>query len=327
MDIDRMPYKLFAKKLSGTADQNDEQEFRKLVQHDDRVLIEFRMIQRIWEEAGHIKAFESIPVGEDWKSVSAKLNDKFQLNHKRVHWSSYFLRIAAILIISGGLSAAFYQYLVAPEKDSSGFTTISNPDQKKDFILPDGSTITLNKGSQITYRNGFGTISRDVILEGDAFFDVIPGAEMPFRVFSNESVIEVTGTRFSVYEKNGQIHVAVVSGTVLLSSLKSSAKQVNISANQSGCVLNDNELKVENGIPVNDLSWKTGLLSFEQTRIDSALLDIAFHFNRELTIVDPVNEKITAEFLDQPLKEILEEINLVAGLAFDTTGNALIVRK
>jgi hypothetical protein len=61
--------------------------------------------------------------------------------------------------------------------------------------------------------------------------------------------------------------------------------------------------------------------------IDSALMDIARHFNRQLSIETKIQERVTAEFQNQPLYEILDELKLVAGLQFDTTGTALIVRK
>jgi hypothetical protein len=56
-------------------------------------------------------------------------------------------------------------------------------------------------------------------------------------------------------------------------------------------------------------------------------VDIARHFHRDLSFDVILQEKITAEFQDQPLHEILKELELVAGLKFDTTGTALIVRK
>lgn len=327
MDFNKMPYKLFVKKLSGTTDPNEDLDFERLVQGDERTLAEFSFLQEIWEEAGHCSSFDDIRVNEDWHLVHARLENKFELNYQRIHWSRYFLRIAAVLLLTGGLSVVLYKYLIAPEKASIGFTTLAASMHTSDYVLPDGSTITLNKGAKVTFRDGFGVSSRDVILEGGAFFNVVPGSDLPFKVFSNQSVVEVTGTRFSVYEKNGNIHVAVESGTVVLSTLKSSSHKVNVTANQVGLVLNDDELRVENGFPINDISWKTGRLTFQQTPIDSALLDIAYHFNRDLIIKDNLEEKITAEFKDQPLFEILDEIKLVAGLAFDTTGNALIVRK
>jgi ferric-dicitrate binding protein FerR (iron transport regulator) len=131
-----------------------------------------------------------------------------------------------------------------------------------------------------------------------------------------------------VREDVGSVKVAVLTGTVLLSNTTGDhPNQISISANQSGVLLSGNELKVENGIEANTLSWKTGHLIFDETPIDSALIDIAHHFRKELSIQTEISDEITAEFQDQPLGEILNEINLVAGLKFDTTGTTLIVRK
>jgi ferric-dicitrate binding protein FerR (iron transport regulator) len=198
---------------------------------------------------------------------------------------------------------------------------------KKEILLPDGSSVTLNTGSSLTFRDGFGSDSREVILNGEAFFNVKPNKQLPFRVFSGESVVEVTGTSFSVYQVDGEVHVAVITGRVLLSSTRTGEQKMSISANQSGFISGYKEVKIEEGIPANVLSWKTGILVFEQTPIDSALIDIAHHFRRDLSLEIPLSERITAEFQDQPLHEILNEIALVAGLSFDTTGTALIVRK
>ncbi len=195
------------------------------------------------------------------------------------------------------------------------------------MLLPDGSTVTLNRGASLTYSESYGTVSREVKLKGDAYFSVMPDADLPFKVFTGESVVEVTGTKFSVYKINGEVHVSVLSGRVLLSSADVLQKKISISANQSGYLTAGNDLKVENGVSPNVLSWKTGHLEFDQTPIDSAMMDIAHHFNRELVFENRLNEKITAQFQDQPLREILQELTLVAGLNFDTTGTALIVRK
>jgi ferric-dicitrate binding protein FerR (iron transport regulator) len=112
-----------------------------------------------------------------------------------------------------------------------------------------------------------------------------------------------------------------------LSTSTNRTKQIHIAANQSGYLMEDHELKLKNGIEPNTLSWKTGVLVFHDTPIDTALMDIARYFRKDLVLETRITDDITAEFQHQPLNEILDEINLVAGLKFDTTGTALIVRK
>lgn len=325
-----MPNRLFTRKLLGTADPADEHIFRRLIETDKDKLLDFEQYQQLWHEAGKVKAFDKIDVKADWKAVEAKVVP-YSLHYKRVHWNKYFLRIAALILLSFGLSFGFYKMIMIRKNTvnqpvPSGFSTYRTDGQTKEVQLPDGSKITLNSSSDLTFRDGFGKDSRDVILNGEAFFDVKHNPGLPFRVYSGESVIEVTGTSFSVYQNDGEVRVSVLTGTVLLSSAEKNEK-ISVMANQSALLSADNDIKIEDRVPANVLSWKTGHLIFEETPIDSALIDIAKHFRRDLELESVIVEKITAEFQDQPLREILGELKLVAGLEFDTTGSALIVRK
>ena len=92
-------------------------------------------------------------------------------------------------------------------------------------------------------------------------------------------------------------------------------------------MLPNKELVIRNGLDANNLSWKTGVLIFDETPLDSALSDIAHYFRKDLEIETVIGEKVTAEFENQPLGEILYELEQVAGLVFDTTGGSLIVRR
>jgi len=227
-----------------------------------------------------------------------------------------------------GLSFGLYRIISSLHNTGTGFVTITTDNSYKDLVLPDGSSVSLKAGSELVYRDDFGASSRDIVLVGEALFSVKPDPSLPFKVFINESVVEVTGTKFSVRSEDGSVKVSVISGTVLLSSKYANDAKIVITANQSGYLdAQNNKLGLEKGIPVNNLSWKTGHLVFEETPIDSALMDIARHFRKDLSLETDITEEITAEFQDQPLYEILEELQLVAGLQFDTTGTALIVRR
>jgi transmembrane sensor len=326
MELPIMPNKYPIKQFLKELDQKNPEQIRKLI-HDPDMLKDYDVLNRIWEDARHIHKFKSIDIEADWNSVNSKLGTRLPLHYHKVSVSSYFLKIAALFVLTCGLSLGFYKLILLNKESGSGFTQFFAEEHNREVILPDGSKVTLNKGSHITYRDDFSVKSRDVILNGAAFFNVVSGTDMPFRVYSGESMVEVTGTRFSVYEEEGKIQVSVLSGKVFLCAAENQQNRIAITANQSGYLMSNNELKIEKRIPVNTLSWKTGDLIFDQTPIDTALMDIARHFKRDLSIDVTVGEKITAEFYNQPLDEILHEISLVAGLHFDTTGTALIVRK
>jgi transmembrane sensor len=327
MELLKMQNKFSTKKFLRLMDQQNAELFWNQLTHNPMMLQEFDCLRKIWEEARHVQKYGAIDVHSDWKLISARIDAGQALRNNRVPFGVYFLRIAALLVLTCGLSVGFYKLIIAHNDADMGFTQYTAEKGIKNVILPDGSTVSLNAGSNLTLRNGYGVTSREVVLIGEAFFNVIHGAKLPFKVYSGASVIEVTGTKFSVFENKGKVQVSVVCGTVNLSSFGNQPKKISITANQSGYLLSNNELKIEDGIPANTLSWKTGNLIFEQTPIDSALIDIAHYFRKDLTIDSKINDRVTAEFHDQPLHEILDELSLVAGLRFDTTATALIVRK
>jgi transmembrane sensor len=328
MDFKNMLIKHFVRKLTSTAASADDRVFEDQIAKNPHIFEEYQIIRKIWEEAVDTGIFAQIDTESDWGLVRSRIGLSVPGRYHRVSWQRYFIRIAALVVLTFGLSIGFYKVITSYGNKDNSFTSLIAEDHFKDLHLPDGSLVTLNADSKLIYRNDFGRKSRDVILEGEALFSVLPDATRPFRVFINESVVEVTGTKFAVREEDGTVKVSVISGTVLLSSRDDNHNKISISANHSGYILPErNEIGVEDGIPVNTLSWKTGHLIFEETPIDSALIDIARHFRKELSFETAINEEITAEFQNQPLNEILRELELVAGLQFDTTRTTLIVRK
>ena len=93
-------------------------------------------------------------------------------------------------------------YLVSDQGDADqapANNTIATPKGGNyQIILPDGSNVTLNAASSLTFPTSFKGPERTVILDGEAYFEVTKNAEMPFKVQSGQQVVEVLGTHFDV---------------------------------------------------------------------------------------------------------------------------------
>jgi len=83
-------------------------------------------------------------------------------------------------------------------------------------VLPDGSTVWLNAGSKIYYENDFTGATREVRLEGEAFFDVIKKPDHPFIVHTSGIDIKVLGTAFNVksYPEDKTVETTLYRGLV-----------------------------------------------------------------------------------------------------------------
>jgi transmembrane sensor len=85
--------------------------------------------------------------------------------------------------------------------------------EQRAFELDDGSVIQLNTNSRVAIL--FSSTARDVrLLRGEALFRVHHEATRPFRVYTNDALIQAVGTQFNVYDRADGTIVAVIQGRV-----------------------------------------------------------------------------------------------------------------
>lgn len=88
--------------------------------------------------------------------------------------------------------------------------------------LSDGSVVTMNALSQLSYPNRFSGDTRAVYLSGEAFFKITPDKTKPFIINVNGVTVRVVGTSFNVKSRNGKTEVIVETGIVNVNRDKNS---------------------------------------------------------------------------------------------------------
>ena len=78
------------------------------------------------------------------------------------------------------------------------------------ILLSDGSVVTLNPNSRLSYPERFDNTTRTVYLSGEAFFDVMKNPAKPFLIYANQTVTKVLGTSFLVRAYTGEKDVTVM---------------------------------------------------------------------------------------------------------------------
>lgn len=97
---------------------------------------------------------------------------------------------------------------------SAELTRFNGSEKNELVFLPDGSKVTLAKGSRISYNRLMNGKKRKVCLTGEAFFDVAKNPEKPFYIHTENMIIKVLGTSFRVTASAGKESVAVKTGKV-----------------------------------------------------------------------------------------------------------------
>ncbi len=133
---------------------------------------------------------------------------------RRVVW----LTAAAVLLIVLASGWWFLRYL----HPAPVYATLStDPGKVRKITLSDGSQIWLNAASRIRFVKDFSqTASREIFLEGEAYFEVARDEQHPFLVHTQNLTTRVLGTRFNVkaYDDIQNIEVTLLEGKVMLSA-------------------------------------------------------------------------------------------------------------
>ena len=101
--------------------------------------------------------------------------------------------IAAFFVFSGKLNGSAETPVASLVNEIS-----TKPGSKSRVQLPDGTVVTLNAGSKLSYDKEYGKELREVSLTGEGFFEVTKMKEKPFIIHTSSINIKVLGTVFNI---------------------------------------------------------------------------------------------------------------------------------
>lgn len=198
------------------------------------------------------------------------------------------------------------------------------------LVLADGTTVWLNAATTFRFPSHFTGKTREVYLEGEAFFNVTKDSKHPFIVRSGKHKVKVLGTRFNVsaYSDDNTIITTLQSGKVnILSEDKTLAK---LKPNQQSVYNKTNHKTVVSNIVVSDIiAWLGSYWYFNGNRIEDIMKKLArwydvevFYMNKEIG-----DEKIVGRFKKaRDIKEILNSIEKISDVKFEINKKTVIVK-
>lgn len=166
----------------------------------------FAQLEKIWQTSKDLQVLHEVDVEAAWMKFKGKT-----IAQVKVRPLFTWLRIAAALLIAIGTWAVYGVF--APTK----YTDLVTNGQVLSQRLPDGSALTLNKFSQVSYASDFKDRRSIKLNAGEVFFNVAKDKDKPFVVNIDEIAVEVVGTSFNVKHLDQQTEVMVESGVVKIS--------------------------------------------------------------------------------------------------------------
>ncbi len=192
-------------------------------------------------------------------------------------------------------------------------------------VLSDNTVVWLNAGSSLIYPSVFANKTRDVVLFGEAFFDVAKDTEKPFVVQTSVLEIRVLGTKFNVssYSEDNIIQTVLKEGSVAIRRIGAAKFEDELLLKPNQLASFDKRTKLTNVTNVDTdfyTLWTEGLLRFENQDMNRVIKKIERFYNIRIRFEDPLlgSVKISGKLdLHQNKEEVFEYLAKVSATAFE----------
>lgn len=268
------------------------------------------------------------------------LADRDLLKSKRGinKWS--VMKIAASIVLAIGISFLAFKQISSGllEAEEVAFIEKGNPNGRKStIILPDGSKVKLNSDSKIRYAKTFAKEYREVILEGEAFFEVTKDSTRPFVIKTGDITTTVLGTSFNVnaYAKRDEISVAVVTGKVEVKKStyygNEESTAIHLTPNMMAVYKREErELKTTQFNMEEITGWKDGMLIFKNSDMPEIAMKLKKWYGFEVEISggkEMRRKRYTGKFDNNSLEYVLKAISYTSEISFQIEDNKKVILK
>lgn len=302
---------LIGKQLSGNATSDEKIEIAQWLNESPDHKVIYDNLKRIWNQTEPAIEMSQAEIDSDWINIEKQITTNSSTSVRLLSMTPKFkwLSIAAIGLLTILAGGVIYQQL-SKQLDEP---LIVQADERSStqHMLPDGSIIWINQGSQISYDPEF--IRREISLEGEAFFDVEKDPDRPFIVLAGESKTTVLGTRFNlkVNQNEGSVDLFVEEGRVAFSAQNRTTEATIVQLGQAASL--DSEslaiVKIPKG-DKNQMSWKSKQLHFDHLELGYVIQTLEDYFGIDMEVSHPgiMNCDFKSTFINPTIQEVLQTI-------------------
>lgn len=242
-----------------------------------------------------------------------------------------FLRIAAVIALLITASLIYLNERADNVQSRIKMETYQTGNNQQEILnLADGTTVRLNRNSSIRIPVDFRKGNRNLILKGEAYFQVKHDPEHPFVIYAGNAVIRDIGTKFNVKENPGEhiVQVAVVEGKVSIRRRQDSVDHVTYltKGHFASLYLKTGKIKRDPNDIGNYLSWVNGRISFNATSLSEISVQLHRIFGVDCSFKNKKLRqlKLTADFESHSLKQVLNVISMTLNIKYELNGKHVI---
>jgi hypothetical protein len=203
--------------------------------------------------------------------------------------------------------------------------------ETRNVILPDGSSVLLNRHSSLSYPKRFKSDNREVQLTGEAYFEVSKDQKHPFIVQTEHINVQVLGTHFNVdaYRNSPEVKTTLLTGSVAVSNKRNSVRMI----------LKPNEIAIYNKVgnkltrqvtknAKDEISWRDGEFIFDNLPLGEIARELSNSFDTPIHIADTSLQsyRISARFRNgEDLETILSVLHHAGYFNYSQNNKQIVI--
>lgn len=316
---------LVSKKLAGEATESELNELELIISANTEFAQQYKLLQQFWaEESNTNQAF----VEDGLQKVLQRLELPFETPIKYMEAESksrrWFIRIAAVAasIVVIASSVIFLNSSNNNKTSTADFSKLEKKQNSKGtksiIELSDGSKVWLNADSKIQYPPLFAGNTREIYLDGEAFFEVAKNAQKPFIIHLANGTVKVLGTSFNVraYGNEKVVETSVATGKVaFIPKYNSNKKQDTVFITPNNKVqyhFTNEKIAVMPTVVIEDKAWTEGKLIFKAMTLQDITTELERNFGKKAIFLDDEAREyvLTGSFQNNTLEEIMFYLSL-----------------
>lgn len=282
--------------------ESEESETMMKNEWDNFQLAKKKEISEFNQEKIKLEIDRRISAGNKW---SKNLTTSF------IRLSKYAAAILIPLFMAG---LVYYLGYYQDNNNVSWVEKQSLKGEKLEFSLPDGSIVWLNSDSKLSYPEKFTGETRQVSLDGEAYFEVIHQTSQPFIVSTSKLDIKVLGTSFNVrsYLNDKTISTTLVTGKVSVQRLNPKTNKVRraiLSPNQQAVFYKETEDFVLDKVDINKFTlWRQGKLVIEGKSFKELANELERWFDVDINLQKSLYTKYsyTITITDETIENVMD---------------------
>ena len=370
MSIERF-WILVARKLSGESSDEEIRELEELIRSHPHLHFSIEIITNLWNQESikdqvslqfsysrHLERMKNLGIPMLSETAGDEANPSYLIEGSRKGHLMRKLGIAASIIVT--LAAGGYYYFaretkpLRPAENVAQLAVSTKYGSRTNIQLPDGSKVWLNSGSTLTYDKQFGKEIREVVLSGEAFFDIVKNAAKPFIIHTANMDIKVLGTQFNVksYANDNHSEASLIHGSIEVALKKRGSEKILLKPNEKIVVMNEAVVK-NTSRTLQKSTMKDPIISVQKlhydekdsTIIETSWVDHKLYFSNEsfeeiavkmerwygipVVIQDPDirSMRFTGSFTTETVERALEAIKFSTPFNYLIKENKIVITK